>query len=199
MCFVGLEKVTDIVDRKMPWVVPAKWGGAHEKNMHSFGSVKTVCGVACGRMIENVEWFGVEQGLRQGRGVARLLFNTFFAAVLRVIEAVFLESSDAVGDQEDSDRQVSKETYAIHGVSSVRTMLPSCHDRLIVSPEPSQSVLRCVEVWLHRVIREDADITLPNIMRQRNLSDRCCRPRVQATTQICISRNGDRRECRHER
>ena len=85
MRFIDVTKAYDSVDRTLLWTVLARFGIpprmlAVIRQFHD--------GMwACVRL-DDGEWsdmFDVEQGLRQGCVLAPLLFNIFFAAVLRVV------------------------------------------------------------------------------------------------------------------
>ena len=85
MCFIDRTKAYDSVDRALLWTVLACFGIpprilAVIRQFH--GGMR-----ACVRLDDGgcSDTFDVEQGLRQGCVLAPLLFNIFFAAVLRVV------------------------------------------------------------------------------------------------------------------
>ena len=91
MCFVGLQKAYDTVDRTLLWQVLTRIGVPPQmiavfRQLHDGMR-------ACVRPDDGVcsDWFEVEQGLRQGCVLSPLLFNIFFAAVLNVVLQRFSE------------------------------------------------------------------------------------------------------------
>ena len=98
MCFVDLTKAYDSVHRTLLWAVLARFGVPPEmlaviRHLHDGmrARIQTDDG-------ECSDWFCVEQGLRQGCVLAPLLFNIFFAAVLRVAVERFSTDADVVND-----------------------------------------------------------------------------------------------------
>ena len=89
VCFIGLTKAYDSVDRTLLWTVLARFGVPH--NMISVIRQFHDGMRACVRLDERVcsGWFAVEQGLRQGCVLAPLLFNILFAAVINVASTRF--------------------------------------------------------------------------------------------------------------
>ena len=89
VCFIDLTKAYDSVDRTLLWTVLACFGVPQNiisvirqfhDGMRAFVWLDDrVC----------LGWFAVEQGLRQGRVLAPLLFNIFFAAVINVASTRF--------------------------------------------------------------------------------------------------------------
>ena len=91
MCFTDLQKAYDSVDRELLWVVLARFGVPEKvptiiRQFHEGmrARVRTDDG-------EQSEWFGVTQGLRQGRVLSPLIFDVFFAVA---IHAVLVRSSE---------------------------------------------------------------------------------------------------------
>ena len=91
MCFIDLQKAYDTVDRTLLWQALTRIGIPPQmiaviRQFHDDMS-------ACVRPDDGVcsDWFGMEQGLRQGCMLAPLLFNIFFAAVLNVVLQRFSE------------------------------------------------------------------------------------------------------------
>ena len=91
MCFVDLQKAYDTVDRTLLWQVLIRIGVPPQmiaviRQFHDGMR-------ACVRPHDGVcsDWFGMEQGLRQGCVLSPLLFNIFFAAVLNVVLQRFSE------------------------------------------------------------------------------------------------------------
>ena len=89
VCFIGLTKAYDSVDRTLLWTVLARFGVLQKM-------ISVICQFhdgmrACVRLDGRVcsRWFAVEQGLRQGCVLAPLLFNIFFAAVINVASTRF--------------------------------------------------------------------------------------------------------------
>ena len=85
MCFVDLQKRYDTVDRTLSWQVLTHIGVSLQmiaviREFHDGMG-------ACVRPDDGVclNWFEVEQGLRQGCVLSPLFFNIFFAAVLNVV------------------------------------------------------------------------------------------------------------------
>ena len=96
MCFVDLTKAYDSVDRTLLWTVLARFGVPPKMLAvirHFHDGMRARMRTDDG---ECSDWFGVEQGLRQGCVLAPLLFNIFFTAVLRVAVGRF--SADVVKD-----------------------------------------------------------------------------------------------------
>ena len=97
-CFIDLTKAYDSVDRELLWVILARSGVPPKmlaiiRQFHDGmrARVKTDDG-------RYSQWFDVEQELRQGCNLAPLLFNIFFAAMLRVCVAEFDLDSGLVAD-----------------------------------------------------------------------------------------------------
>ena len=84
VCFIGLTKVHDSVDRTLLWTVLGPFGVPHDMISvvrQFYEGVRTRV-----RLDDRVclVWFAVEQELFQGCVLASLLFNIFFAAVINV-------------------------------------------------------------------------------------------------------------------
>ena len=91
MCFIDLQKAYDTVDRTLLWQVLTRIGVPPQMIavIQQFYNRMRACvrpdvGVC-------LDWFEVEQGLRQGCVLSPLLFNIFFAAVLTVVLQRFSE------------------------------------------------------------------------------------------------------------
>ena len=89
VCFIGLIKAYDSVDRTFLRTVLARFGVP--QNMISVIRQFHDGMRACVRLDDRMRsmWFAVEQGLRQGCVLASLLFNIFFAAVINVASTRF--------------------------------------------------------------------------------------------------------------
>ena len=89
VCFINLTKEYDSVDRTLLWTVLARFGVP--QNMISVIRQFRDGMRACVRFNDRVRsrWCAVEQGLRQGCVLAPLLFNVFFAAVIKVTSTRF--------------------------------------------------------------------------------------------------------------
>ena len=92
MCFIDLQKAYDTVDRTLLWQVLSRIGVPPQmiaviRQFHDGMR-------ACVRPDDGfcLDWFDVEQGLRQGCVLSPLLFNIFFAAVLNVVLQRFSEN-----------------------------------------------------------------------------------------------------------
>ena len=85
MCFIDLQKAYDTVDHTLLWQVITRTGvppqmiaviqQVHNGMRAYWRPDDGVC----------LDWFEVEQGLREGCVISPLLFNIFFAAVLTVL------------------------------------------------------------------------------------------------------------------
>ena len=91
MCFIDLQKAYDTVDRTLLWQVLTRIGVPPQmiaviRQLHDGMR-------ACVRPDDGVclDWFEVEQGLRQGCVLSLLLFNISFAAVLDGVLKIFSE------------------------------------------------------------------------------------------------------------
>ena len=88
VCFIDLTKAYDFVDRTLVWTVLARFGVPQItiSVIRQFHDGTRACvwldNIVCSR------WFAVEQGLRQGCVLAPLLFNIFFAVVIRLAPRV---------------------------------------------------------------------------------------------------------------
>ena len=97
MCFVDLTKAYDSVARTLLWTVLARFGVPPMlsviRHFHDGMRVRIRTDD-----VECSEWFGVGQGLRQGCVLPPLLFNIFFAAILRVVVERFSANEDVVNN-----------------------------------------------------------------------------------------------------
>ena len=87
VCVIDLTKAYDSVNRTLLWTALARFGVP--QNMISVIRQFHDDMRACVRLDDRVcsRWFAVQQGLRQGCVLAPLLFNIFFAAVIRGLHA----------------------------------------------------------------------------------------------------------------
>ena len=108
LCFIDLQKAYDSVDRTLLWQVLARFGTPPQKievirQFHD--GMKACVRSDDGRCSE---WFEVAQGLRQGCVLSPLLFNVFFAAILRIVLERFSKDADILADLVHLREQPSK-------------------------------------------------------------------------------------------
>ena len=108
LCFIDLQKAYDSVDRTLLWQVLARFGTPPQmidviRQLHDGmrASVRSDDG-RCS------EWFEVAQGLRQGCVLSPLLFNVFFAAILRIVLERFSKDAGILADLVHLHEQPSK-------------------------------------------------------------------------------------------
>ena len=119
MCFIDLQNAYDSVDRKLLWVMLARFGVPEKmstviRQFHDGmrARVRTDDG-------EHSKWFDVTQGLRHRCVLSPRLINIFFAAVTHAVVVRFSEDPDIVRDlfhlEEDLEKNatgVSSDTLA---------------------------------------------------------------------------------------
>ena len=83
--FIDLQKAYDSVERTLLWQVLVRFGTPPQmmEVIRQFHDVMRTCVRSDNGRCS--EWFEVAQGLRQGCVLSPLLFNVFFAAILRVV------------------------------------------------------------------------------------------------------------------
>ena len=96
VCFIDLTKAYDSLDQTLLWTVLARFGVL--QNMISAIRQFHDGMRACVRLDDRVcsAWFTEEQGLRQGRVLAPLLFNILVAAVINVAYTRFKANKDTM-------------------------------------------------------------------------------------------------------
>ena len=94
VCFFGLSRAYDSVDRTLLWTVLARFAVPQNKIsvIRHFHDRKRVCVRLDDRVCSG--WFATEQGLRQGCVLLPLLFNVFFTAVIIVAHTRFKADKD---------------------------------------------------------------------------------------------------------
>ena len=98
LCFIGLEKAYDSVDRTLLRQVLARFGVPPqmiEVIRHFHDGMRACVRNDDGRCLE---WFEVAQGLRQGCVLSPLLFNVFFAVMLLVALESFSKDAGILAD-----------------------------------------------------------------------------------------------------
>ena len=110
MCFIDLQEAYDTVDCTLLWQVITRIGVPPQmiaviRRFHDGMR-------ACVRPDDGVclDWFEVEQGVRQGCVLSPLLFNIFFAAVLNVVVQRFSEKPSA--ETPDMSVEIARRTGA---------------------------------------------------------------------------------------
>ena len=98
ICFIGLAKAYDSIDRVLLWQVLARFGVPPRmiKVIRMFHD-----GMRARVQLDDGDfsaWFNVSQGYRQRCVLSPLLFNIFFAAVIIVVLQRFAENSLIVSD-----------------------------------------------------------------------------------------------------
>ena len=108
LCFIDLQKAYDSVDRTLLRQVLARFGTPPQmiEVIRKFHDGMRAC-------VRNddgrcSEWFEVAQGLRQGCVLSPLLFNVFFAAILRVVLERFSKDAGILADLIHLNEQPSK-------------------------------------------------------------------------------------------
>ena len=157
---VDLQKAYDSVDRELLWKVLARAGVPSVmidviRQFHNGMRVRV-------RMEDEEfsEWFEVTQGLRQGCVLSPLLFNIFFAAVIKVVLQRFSEDdtilenlvflNEGSGSGPDETR-----------LDRVQRAVRLCWDRVQIASRASENDdgyrggIWCV--WLNRIGEEDGD------------------------------------------
>ena len=108
LCFVDLQRAYDSVDRTLLWQVLARFGTPPQviEVIRKFHDGLR----ACVRSDDGLcwEWFEVAQGLRQGCVLSPLLFNVFFAAILRVVLERFSKDAGILANIIHLQEQTSK-------------------------------------------------------------------------------------------
>ena len=108
LCFIGLQKAYDSVDRTLLWQVLARFGTPPQiieaiRQFH--GRMRACVRSDDGRCSA---WFEVAQGLRQGCVLSPLLFNVFSAAILFVVLERFGKDAGILADLIHLQEQPSK-------------------------------------------------------------------------------------------
>ena len=210
VCFIDLTKAYDSVDRTLLWTVLARFGVPQImiSVIRQFHDGMR----ACVRLDDRVcsKWFAVEQGLRQGCVLAHLLFNTFFAAVIKLASTRFKADKgimDALVHLRKK-RGAGGRGEAIVGESALATPLWCmlyADDAGVVSQSPEQLrkmmgviVVVCAAFGLtvseaktgHMFTREgDAGV-------HRHIQRRGSGPDVQPDERVCIPRGKRQTKCR---
>ena len=108
LCFIDLQKAYDSVDRTLLWQVLARFGTPPQmiEVIRQFHHGTRPCVRSDdGRCSE---WFEVAQGLRHGCVLSPLMFNVFFAAILRVVLERLSKNAGILADLIHLHEQPSK-------------------------------------------------------------------------------------------
>ena len=108
LCFIDLQKAYDSVDLTLLWQVLARFGTPPQmiEVIRQFHDAMRACVRSDdGRCSEGFE---VAQGLRQGCVLSPLLFNVFFAAILRIVLERFSNDAGILADLVHLHEQLSK-------------------------------------------------------------------------------------------
>ena len=139
LCFIDLQKAYDSVDRTLLWQVLARFGTPPQmiEVIRQFHDGMR----ACVRSDDGrcSEWFDAAQGLRHVWVLYPLLFNVFFAAILRVVLERFSKDAGILADLIHLHEQPSKvgpETALECARRAIWGMLYA-DDACIVSRSPS--------------------------------------------------------------
>ena len=108
LCFIDLQKAYDSVDRTLLWQVLARFGTPPQmiEVIRQFHDGMRACVRSDNGRCS--EWFEVAQGLRQGCVLSPLLFNVFFAAILRIVLERFSKDAGILADLVHLHEQPSK-------------------------------------------------------------------------------------------
>ena len=108
VCFIDLQKAYDSVDCTLLWQVLARFGTPPQitEVIRQFHDGMR----ACVRSDDGrcSEWFEAAQGLRQGCVLSPLMFNVFFAAILRIVLERFSKDAGILADLVHLHEQPSK-------------------------------------------------------------------------------------------
>ena len=136
LCFIDLQKAYDSVDRALLWQVLARLGTPPQmiEVIHQLHDVMRACVRSDDGQCS--EWFEVAQRLRQGCVLSPLLFNVFFAAILRVVLERVSKDAGILADLIQLHEQPSKVGLALECVRRAIWGMLYADDACIVSRSP---------------------------------------------------------------
>ncbi|CAM9498388.1 unnamed protein product, partial [Ascophyllum nodosum] len=132
LCFIDMQKAYDSVDRTLLWQVLARFGTPSQmiEVIRQFHDGMR----ACVRSDDGrcSEWFEVAQGLRQGCVLSPLLFNVFFAAILRVVLERFSKDAGILADLIvfNATGQQHRQTTSFTYLGGTVTEMPNLSDEI---------------------------------------------------------------------
>ena len=149
LCFIDLQKAYDSVDRTLLWQMLARFGRPPQmiEVIRQFHDGMRAC--VRGDDDRCSEWFEVAQGPRQGCVPSPLLFNVFFAGILRVALKRFSKDAGILVDLIHRREQPSKVSSCPYRSHSLRgeplSVAPESHHKCVKTRKRGQRLERSLK------------------------------------------------------